>query len=130
MIAVYERDSWLNVRETPGGKAIGSMAKGDEVKALEARDGWVKTARGYVMTKFVTLLPGEPGEAPEEPPKPEEAGESPEEAEGPAEEPSAEEAPKLEAMTLAELREMAAQCGIDLKKGMRKQDVIEAILNE
>lgn len=127
-IATYNRDKRLNVRAEPtkGARVLRQMRKGDSEECFGIEDGWSKLHDGYAMAKFLEFerVPGEPAETAEEP-----ARESAEEPHAGA--PDAGDGREtLRKMTNPELYDLAAQSGVKVKKGARKEEIIDALLGD
>lgn len=122
MIATYPANETkkLAVREVPNGPVIRKLEPGD-VEAVEIIEkGWCKLHDGFcradlvVVTDDMMAEQGEPDTASDEAP-----------TVPPADDDSAE----LEKMTKDQLKELAEQSGIQLEDGMKKAEIIAAILN-
>lgn len=48
--------SVLNIRSTPNGQIVGTYKKGETVEALEVKDGWIKTAKGWISAQYAKIL--------------------------------------------------------------------------
>ncbi|HCW73377.1 MAG TPA: hypothetical protein DHM90_05775 [Clostridiaceae bacterium] len=48
--------SYLNIRQTPGGKAVGTYKVGDVVTILEKNGSWYKTDKGYSSVNYIKLI--------------------------------------------------------------------------
>jgi SH3 domain-containing protein len=58
----------LNVRQTPAGRIVGQVYRGDKVDILERRANgggveWLRTPRGWVAARFVDVVIAEPAPA-------------------------------------------------------------------
>lgn len=118
MIARYERGRKLNVRKEPNALApvVGTMENGDVAECREVRDGWAEVEGGYARADLLVITAGD-APKPEAVNKPDELPEEPVDDSG-----------ELDKMTVPALRELAEQSGIKLEKGMKKHDIIAAIL--
>lgn len=142
----------LNIRETPGGTVIDSMADGHTATVEVIERGWCKLKNGYVDARFLTITAEPPaGYEPDDDTATVETGGSdtaetggsdnnaandgandgntaPEEGGDQTAEPPANEAGELRKMTNPQLYELAKDSGIKVKAGMNKDALIEAIL--
>lgn len=109
-----EKNRPIRVRIKPNYDAVTVrlMESGAEFEADE-KDGWLKLDDGYVAAGLCS--PMESDEASEDDEEPLEA----DTAEGTA----------LESMKVEELKALAEQSGIELRAGMKKAEIIDAILN-
>lgn len=126
MIAIYERDKKLNVRERPdaGSRVVRQMSNGDSEECFGEDNGWVRLRDGFAMAKFLVVRDS----AHQEKPVPNAEAPAPER---PApEQPADDDRAVLRAKTVSELRDMAAKCGIAVRKGAKKEEIIDAILND
>lgn len=125
MVATYERNKTLNVRESPSpsAKVVRVMRPGDQVVVEEIREGWARLADGFAQVAYLVVRLGDA--LAENVDAVAEAKEAPE-ATGP--EPEPDEAAELRKMTNQQLYTLAEQSGIKVKKGANKQELIDAIL--
>lgn len=124
MIATYSAENTLDlaVRNVPCGEIVRTLKPG-AVEVVEVVDnGWCKLSDGWCSALFVTVTDEFCDEEAEMCGTPAE--------ETPSETPCDGYPAELEGKTVAELREMAEMCGIDLKNDMKKADIIAAILND
>lgn len=152
MIATYERNSALNVREHPAKDApiIDQMHTGDAAEVAVVRGGWCELVpEGYVRADLVTITLEDAPDAEPEAIEPETVEETEAAAEDAAEavadaqeqvpdaEPEAEEADaaddvdeaaELRKMSNPELYDLCVNSGIKVKKGAKKEELIDAIL--
>ena len=57
LMATYNRDKKLNVREKPNGDIIREMKHGETVEVIEIKDGWCELADGsFINSSFVDLF--------------------------------------------------------------------------
>ena len=142
MIARYERDNGLNVREKPEGGAnvVRVMERGEECECLEIRDGWAKFADGFAKVAFLVVQLGDTIKTLSKTVE-EAAGSAAEvvrEAAGAVEAAQTDEpapvddgeAAELRAMTARQLRDLAEQSGIKVRKGATKDELIAAIVSD
>ncbi|RVU97050.1 hypothetical protein EII22_08945 [Coriobacteriales bacterium OH1046] len=124
MIARYERDKVLNVREEPyeGAAVVRQMAPGEESACSEVRAGWARLGDGYAKAAFLTIADGEPV-------KRGEPGGGAAQVAGPASEDAPDDG-ELGKMTVGQLREIAAASGIRIRKDAAKREIIAAILGD
>lgn len=112
----------LNIRATPSpdGELVGQIASGSEFDA-EPDGDWLMVGPGYVMAQYCELAEqtGEPMD--------EEPVEVPSEEEIVSDEEPVEDS--LENMTTEQLRELAKDSDIKLQAGMKKADIIKALLD-
>lgn len=114
MKAIYTRGTkGLNVRKTPDKNAevVGLMEPNVpfEVEAVE----WYRVEGGYVNAAFVEIVPDEEAET-------DETGEGSE---------APEEDCELYKMKVPELKQLAEDSGVKVTSTMKKNEIIEAILN-
>lgn len=110
MRGTYNGRMRLNVREGASLEAavVRTMEPGESIEVYAVDGGWAETPEGFVMADKLDLA------ADDEQPSGA-VGES-----GPT---------GLEAMKVAELRKLAEESGIELRAGMKKADIIAAILS-
>lgn len=136
MIARYERDKKLNVREEPSQSSavVRMLSKGavEEVKRIE--NGWCELEDGFAKAEFLIIEIGDLIEEPvsstfgalDKKSKPIVEMESVEAVSSDTEDESAE----LRKMTCNQLYNLAEQSGIKVRKGMKKNELIAAILTD
>lgn len=142
----------LNIREAPGGAVIGTLADGHTVPVEVIERGWCKLDDGYADARFLTITAEPPAgyEPADEDDNataetggfetnetggsddntandgntaPEGSKDDPQTAEPPAD-----EAAELYKMTNPHLYDLAKNSGINVKAGMNKNALVEAIL--
>ena len=110
MIATYndERGKNLNVREDPSmaAKVVTCIKPGSAVEVEEVDRGWCKVAGGWCAASFVKVTLEDGGQDAD----------------------TDEDAGALKKMSVAELKKLAKDSGIDIKSGDSKDDIIAAIL--
>lgn len=133
MIAVYtptrEGATALNVRTAPdpASDVIDAIEPGEPVEVVAVRRGWCELAGGgWADARFLDVEEGAAYDCDKKDAAPAEAtaDEAPEvadDAEGDAPE-------ALQDMTVAQLKELAEKSGVKLKKDMRKDEIIAAVL--
>ena len=126
MTARYARPKKLNVRAEPSkdAKVVRKMHDGDSEECFGVKDGWAKLRDGYAMAKFLEIEEEPAKKAAKAVGKP---AEQPDVAEPAFGDP---ERAVLRSKTVAELRELAEQSGISLKKGAKKEEIIDALLSD
>ena len=57
MVATYERDNTLNVRESPShsAKVVRVMRPGDQAVVEEIKEGWAKLADGFAQVAILVV---------------------------------------------------------------------------
>lgn len=142
----------LNIRETPGGTVIDSMADGHTVPVEVIERGWCKLEDGYADARFLTITAEPPAgyeaAADDDDATAETGGSETNETGGSdnnatndgntdpeggkddpqTAEPPANEADELHKMTNPQLYELAKNSGINVKAGMNKDALVAAIL--
>lgn len=142
----------LNIRETPGGAVIDSMADGSTAPVEVIERGWCKLENGYADARFLTITAEPPAgyEADDDTATDETGGSettetggsddndangganegdtAPEGGDDQTAEPPANEADELHKMTNPQLYELAKNSGIKVKAGMNKDALVAAIL--
>ena len=134
----------LNIRETPGGTVIDSMADGHTVPVEVIERGWCKLEDGYADARFLTITTEPPAgykAAADDDDATAETGGSDDNAtndgntdpeggkdDSQTAEPPANEADELHKMTNPQLYELAKNSGIKVKAGMNKDALVAAIL--
>ena len=119
MIATYTGGKRLNVRIEPSAEArvVRKMERGERAECEEVRGGWAKLADGYADARFLLVTcGGGPADAEDGEPKRDEP---------PAEQ---DDAAELRRMTNRQLRELAEQSGVKVRKDAKKDEIIAAIL--
>lgn len=118
LMATYNRDKKLNVREKPNGDIIREMKHGETVEVIEIKDGWCELADGsFINSSFVDLFTSKEEI---EPNVTKEADEEVEEID--------DDASELRKMKVSELKDLAEKSGIEIQSGAKKNEIIEAIL--
>lgn len=119
MIARYERDKLLNVREEPrdGSRVVRTMAPGEEAACHGIRNGWADLGDGYAKAALLVIEDGGPEER------------KPEDAEDAADDHGRDDG-ELGKMTVKQLREVAEGSGIHVRKDATKREIIDAILGD
>lgn len=127
MIAVYtptrEGATALNVRTAPdpASDVIDAIEPGEPVEVSAVRRGWCELpGGGWADARFLDVEEGAADAASDECPA-DDAPEAADESEGDAPE-------ALQDMTVAQLRDLAEKSGVKLKKDMRKDEIIAAVL--
>lgn len=138
MIARYERDKELNVRNEPrdNARVVGKMRPGEQRDCFEVREGWARVDGGYAKADFLVIKLGDApaAEKPVEKPVEQAPAAAPvieqpaEQAEAPEPTFDADEASELRKMTNPQLYDLAEKSGIKVKKGAKKEELIAAIL--
>lgn len=128
MIAVYtptkEGATALNVRiaPDPASEVIGAIEPGEPVKISAVRRGWCELADGgWADARFIDVEDGHAEDC-------DKSDAARAEAEAPEEAAEAEVPAALGDMTVAQLKELAEKSGVKLKKDMRKDEIIAAVL--
>lgn len=116
---------YLNVRKAPNveSEVVYKLERGDVILVTEVVDGWAKVKDGWCMAKHlevVAFTADATMEVIEE--VAEEAAEDPGAAE--------DDAGRLEGMSVSDLRKLAEDSGIPLRRDMRKADIIAAIIDD
>lgn len=120
-VAKVTPNGGLYVREGKGKSFshVRVLKQGEEVSVSAPEGGWCEVFEcgepiGYCMAEFLEIEPiqCEPAE-----------GEN-----GAESEHGDSESGELKSMTVEQLKKLAEESGIELKKGMRKDDIIQAIL--
>lgn len=109
----------LNVRESPdqGSPVVRSIESGSAESVTRIVRGWCEVDGGWCKADFVTVEDGHEAESADV------------QSEADAEE-RAQEDGRLRAMTVAELKELAAARGVETKAKMNKEELIAAISGE
>lgn len=130
IVAVYtptrEGATALNVRTAPDPSAevAGALAPGEPAEVLAVRRGWCELAGGgWADARFLDVEEAAAAERVET-----EAPEAPAEAPADADAADGEAPDALHGMTVAQLKELAEKSGVKLKKDMRKDEIIAAVL--
>lgn len=126
MIAVYtptrEGATALNVRTAPdpASDVIDAIEPGEPVEVVAVRRGWCELAGGgWADARFLDVEEGAAEDFEKDDAAPAEATDESTDAEVPA---------ALGDMTVAQLKELAEKSGVKLKKDMRKDEIIAAVL--
>lgn len=126
MIAVYtptrEGATALNVRTAPdpASDVIDAIEPGEPVRVVAVRRGWCELAGGgWADARFLDVEEGGAEDFEKDDAAPAEATDESTDAEVPA---------ALGDMTVAQLKELAEKSGVKLKKDMRKDEIIAAVL--
>ena len=124
-MATYNRPRGLNVREKPSKEApvLRIMHKGDSEECFGVDGEWARLRDGYAMAKFLEIEDEPDEKKPSDPESPAEV-----ETETPAGDDD--ERAVLGQKTVAELRDIAEQSGISVKKGAKKDEIIDALLSD